>query len=220
MDDKPQIDNPYHGCRCFFSASGFSGFVLGGEGDRAGWLYDVFVKNTEKKSVVPEMMRLAVKQGARQLVTYEHPFLEWFFLQFGFETKIRFKYSQLDKPPKEWIPDVVALSSGSLSCPDFLCMVQKDDYTTGPSLMSDAEDFASRPGTVSYAHYCAKCGVELPALRWLKVMSGYQCRRGCGLLHVEGLLTLGPWDGSGSASIPQPGRFSSGADLLRLAQPL
>jgi hypothetical protein len=214
MNDKGPIDNPYFGCRCFFSVNGFSGFVLGDEGDRAGWLYDVFVRDCETKSVVPEMMRLAVKQGARQLVTYEHPFLEWFFLQFGFETRIRVKYSQLNNPPKEWIPDVVA--SGEFSCPDFLCMVQKDDYTIGPSIMSDPEDIASRPGTVIYDEHCSGCGRELPALRWLKVLSGYQCRKGCGLLNVEGLLTLAPWDGDGSVVSGSERRtFSSCADLLQ-----
>jgi len=212
MNDKAQIDNPYHGCRCFFSASGSSGFVIGDEGDRAGWLYDVFIRDRETKSVVPQLMRLAVKQGARQLVTYEHPFLEWFFLQFGFETRLRIKHTQLINPPKEWIPDVVA---SGFSCPDFLCMVQKDDYTTPPSMMSDTEDFASRPGTQYYDECCSGCGRDIPALSWLKVLRGYQCRRGCGFLHVEGLLTVGPWDSIGSASVPQPGRFSAGADLLR-----
>lgn len=216
MNDKAQIDNPYHGCRCFFSASGSSGFVLGDGGDRRGWLYDVFVRDRETKPVVPQMMRLAVEQGARQLVTYEHPFLEWFFLQFGFETRLRIKLTQLINPPKAWIPDVAA---SGLSCPDFLCMVRKDDYTTPPSMMSDTEHFASRPGTVSYDERCAMCDSELPALRWLKVIGGYQCRRGCGFLHVEGLLTLGPWDGDGSASASlEPGKCSSGADLLRLAR--
>jgi hypothetical protein len=216
MNDKGQIDNPYHGCRCFFSVSGASGFVLGDEGDRAGWLYDVFVTDRETKSVVPEMMRLAVRQGARQLVTYQHPFLEWFFLQFGFETRLRIKHTQLLNPPKEWVPDAVA---SRFSCPDFLCMVRKDDYTTPPSMMSDTEDFASRPGTEFYDEYCSGCGRDVPALRWLKVVSGYQCRKGCGLLHVEGLLTLGPWDGDGSTSASlESGKFSSGADLLRLAR--
>jgi hypothetical protein len=215
MDDKAQADKRYGGCKCFVSESGFSMFALGVEGDRAGWLYDVFVSPRERKPVVAALIRLAVNQGARQLVTYEHPFLEWFFLQFGFETRIRVKHSQLNNPPREWIPDSVA---SGFSCPDFLCMARKDDYAIGPSMMSDTEDFASRAGTVSYDQYCASCGSELPALRWLDVFGGYQCRRGCGTLHVEGALTLAPWDGDGSASIPQPGRFSSGADLLRFAK--
>jgi hypothetical protein len=45
-------------------------------------------------------MAFALQQGARQLLTYEHPFLESFFLRFGFRARDRVHLAQLqDAPP-------------------------------------------------------------------------------------------------------------------------
>ena len=212
----------YAGCRMFVSKDGRSGFALGVEGDRAGWLYDFFVSADEPAEMADSLVKFAVEQGARQLVTYEYPFLENFYLRSGFETRNRVRYAQLQDPPQEWVPDFVAAES--LSCPDFLCMVRRSDGVAAKSMMSDTVDFASRPGTVTYPQSCKRCGRELPALSWLRIISGYHCRD-CDFLHVEGVLALSVWGPSGSTSMkassarPGPGKqqtmFTSGAGLLQ-----
>lgn len=225
MSEKGQnSQDRYSGCRMFISPNGRSGFVLGAEGDKAGWLYDFFVGLDEPKNTADELMKLAVRQGARQLVTYEHPFLECFYLRHGFESKIRFQYAQLKDPPEEWVPDLVAAKS--FSCPDFLCMVRKDEGTAAKAIMSESVDFASRPGTEMYDECCAGCGRQLPALSWLRILRGYYCFD-CGFLHVHGsMLTLTVWDrrsdstskiapSASPSRVPQTTIFSSGLDLLQ-----
>jgi hypothetical protein len=101
----------------FGSPDRSSGFALGVEGDKAGWLYDFFV-STGEKHMADSLMSRAVKEGARQVVTYEHPFLERFYRRFGFETIVRAQHAQLRDPPKEWIPDLVTEGSESVRCPD------------------------------------------------------------------------------------------------------
>jgi len=225
-DGTPKVDGRHTGCRLFVSKSGLTGFALGTQGDRAGWLYDFFASPRDEQHVVPQLMALAVQEGARRLVTYEHPFFETFFSTFGFQTRVRARLAQLNDPPPAWIPDIVAEGSTSNTCPDFLCMLRADDgVVTARSLASDTTNFASRPGTVFREARCAGCDGELPRLQWLDVLDGYLCR-GCGFLHVTGTLTLAPWDGplarskaerfTGSgARRPDRTTFSSGLDLLQ-----
>jgi hypothetical protein len=76
-------DEYYAGCKLFVSPGGLSGFALGVDGNRTGWLYDFFVSRREKEGAAGQMMSLAVRTGADKLAIYDHPLLVEFFEQFG-----------------------------------------------------------------------------------------------------------------------------------------
>jgi len=135
--DPSEANNRYPGCRLIVSQSGLSGVAIGLEGERAGWLYDFFVSPREDPRSVPGLLELAIEQGVRQLVTYEHPLFELFFSFFGFRTRARVSLSQLRNPPPEWTADVEAHAGVG---PEYLCMVKTSN---GPP---NASEFASDMG--------------------------------------------------------------------------
>jgi len=201
--------------------SGLSGFALGVEGERAGWLYDVFVSQREDPKSVPGMLALAVEQGARQLVTYEHPFFELFFSHFGFRTRTRVSMAQLRNPPREWTADIETQGGRG---PDYLCMVKTSDGpATVSALASDTGNFAARPGMSISDASCVHCSAPVPRLRWPRILDAYQCQR-CGFLAIAGELAVAQWsrpknsmDSDGNdRDLGAPGTsFACGSDLLR-----
>jgi len=218
--NSPSAAVRHRGCQLIVSPTARSGFAVGTEGARKGWLYDFFVNEPQ---VAPDLMALAVQLGAVRLVTYEHPLLEVFFAQFGFHTRVRVELAQLRDPPSEWSGDA-ARPDSELSSPDFLCMVRSEgEPMRAESMQSDGKDVMSRPGTEIQKENCGACGQALPELRWRAILKGYQCQQ-CGYLDVNGLLTLAPWDAPSKSPLTRlfnsgqkrsdANLFSSETDLL------
>jgi hypothetical protein len=215
------------GCRLFVAPSGRAGFALGTEARRAAWLYDFFAAPREEIAAAG-LMNLAVKQGARQLITYDHPFLVGFFSQFGFRPRVRAQLAQLKDPPAEWIPTHLSSGSAPTNCPDFLLMLRVADAAAeaSPAIRDTLGALPAAGEPYFQETLCAACGGNVASrLRWLGVLDGYQCPH-CRLVRVAGTLTLAPWDGAASKSVLarltgwQPARgvdamlFTSGADFL------
>ena len=157
--ESPEPADRHAGYRLFVSPTGRAGFALGTHARRTGWLYDFFAAPGEEADAA-NLMGLAVHNGARQLITYDHPFLVDFFSQFGFRTRVKARPDQLKDPPGEWIPTARSSLASPIDPPDFLLMVRVPDAT--PKVTRAAPDTQSSP-PVPGTHYsqkgvCTACG--------------------------------------------------------------
>ena len=200
----PSDANRYAGCRLFVSTSGLTGFALGTEGEKAGWLYDFFASPREAENTVHEMMALAIKEGADKLVTYEHPLLAEFFIRSSFQPINIVQLPNLYEAPLGWVPEVCMSTTDPIPCPNFLNMILVKpkhalpagafEQLKGPTAFKDLLQSVQRASTPETAIApnapCARCGGAVASrTRSFGVIGGYNCDQ-CGFLHVYGTLTL------------------------------
>ena len=68
----------YDGCEMFISPDGLAGFALGKAGNKAGVIFDLFIRTNADEKVEEAIVALAVERGAQQLVTYDDTLLARF----------------------------------------------------------------------------------------------------------------------------------------------
>jgi len=177
----------YVGCKLFVHATGLAGVVVGTDGDRAGYLYDVFVSPKASDRAVYDMVSLAVEQGADKLVTYDDRVLTRFFEQFGFQAVA---IIQARGAPADWVPEACRSPVGAMGCPDFVAMIRvgSEFRAAGPHPGSSPQ-----PGAIVDAQpeSCSRCGQPIKSVRRFDLFGGFSCSR-CGFIYVVGTLTVGP----------------------------
>lgn len=188
--NKPHPTNADRGH--FASLTGHSGFALAVDSDELVWVCDLFATPQEDERVVQALVGLAIQQGANSLITYEHPLLADFFMQFGFQPTSIVQFPHLREAPPGWIPEACMSERDPARWPRFLFMMMTEPRQPEGLPALDAPP-ASRPdSTMDPGAPCARCGQPVAEKTFaFQVFGGYQCPH-CGFIHACGTLALRP----------------------------